>query len=285
MGDRVQEFGENAAAGIRLGLGLQLRCWRKRVEKGAVAELSPARRRSAGSLTQADVAWLAGVTEGWYRALESGGERPFSDGFLMSVARALRLDREETFALFVGAVGRRPPTADHDRRVDRLEELKGVAHLLGLYEPCPAYLVDHKYDVLAINDTMADWFPWAGRPSANVLRWVLTSRESRSQFADWPAAARTYLGILRYLLAVNPADAHICRLLADVLATDEECRRLWASTFEIIEHCDHCRFLLRLPGRAGEVVGLSTVVMQPALLPGHQVVVMVPDAMAAAQAA
>jgi hypothetical protein len=244
---------------LRRSLGQQVREWRLRIDKLTVSELGTARRRAKGRLTQADLAWLTGVTEGWYRALENGCQRPFSDAFLFSVARALRLSRDETMALFVGAVGRPSPGAGPSASPDPARDVETAVNLCS---PNPAYVLDHAANIVAVNSAMAEWFPWCKQPRANLLRWVLTSPEAREQFPNWhEGIARKYLGMLRYALALHSKDLQVRRLQRDVLS-DDDCRRLWSSTFDVNEYCECHRFQIRLPVHYGAVMDVSTFVMQ-----------------------
>ncbi|MEU7043739.1 helix-turn-helix transcriptional regulator [Streptomyces varsoviensis] len=238
-----------------------LRAWRARVDARQVRELRGVQPRPGRRLSQAHVARLTGVSEGWYRALEAGRRQDFSEAFLLRVARALRLSEAETLTLFLGVCGRRPPE-ESPRDPRHLPE--GVKALLDQQVSYPAYLSDIAWNVVAVNGLMAEWFPWSVRPGANLIRWALLSPEAREQMLDWEeSCARTYLAMLRVAANSNPDNAELRALVREVLDADAECRRIWARDSEVVEHRDGHVFRLRLPYHGGREIRVISHVLLP----------------------
>lgn len=251
-----------------------LRAWRARVDRASIPELRGPGYRSRGRLSQADVARLTGVSEGWYRALETGSHRDFSDAFLLRVAAALRLNGTETLTLFLGVLGRRPPT-DPPPAHTALDP--ALLALLRHQAPHPAYLADAAWNIVAANAPMAEWFPWVKGPRPNLMRWGLTSREAREQVLDWEeSCARVYLATLRVASCQDQGNTQLQELLREVLAADAVCRRIWAEGYEVAEHHDGRRFRLRLPCHQGAEVLVTTQMFLPMQSPGLRFVVVTP---------
>ncbi|GAA2431197.1 helix-turn-helix transcriptional regulator [Streptomyces mauvecolor] len=240
-------------------VGRLLRAWRHRMDRRSAHGSLGGPHRSRGRLSQADVARLTGVSEGWYRALETGTRRDFSDAFLQAVADVLRLDEAERLTLFLGVSGRRPP----EEHTAPSPPPAGVLDLLEVQNPHPAYLSDESWNVVAANATMAHWFPWVREPRPNLMRWVLLAPEARTQLLDWEDDfARVYLAMLRIAANRNPGSPHLRALIGDLL-TDADCRRIWSDEHGVVEHPDGHRIRLRLPVHEGAVVEVTSQVLLP----------------------
>ncbi|GGY10026.1 helix-turn-helix transcriptional regulator [Streptomyces hiroshimensis] len=254
-----------------------LRAWRARVDARTVPELRGVFPRPGRRLSQAHVARLTGVSEGWYRALEAGRRQDFSENFLLRVARALRLSEAETLTLFLAVCGRRPPGGISGEPGDAGDLPHGVRVLLEQQVSYPAYLSDVAWNIVAANSLMAEWFPWVRRPGANLMRWALLDPEAREQMLDWEdACARTYLAMLRVAANSNPADAGLRTLVRDILDADADCRRIWAEEHDVVEHRDGDVFRLRLPFHGGHEVRVTTHVLLPIQRPDLRFVFITP---------
>ncbi|RLU81547.1 transcriptional regulator [Streptomyces griseocarneus] len=249
-----------------------LRAWRERVDRRRIPELRGWGHRSGSRMSQADVARLTGVSEGWYRALETGAPREFSDAFLLRVARALRLSETETLTLFLGVSGRRPPVSGAP--CGQATADPATLALLEHQAPHPAYLSDAAWNIVAVNTAMAEWFPFTREPGANLMRWALTSDEAREQVLDWEeTCARTYLPMLRLAGHRAPRDARIQALVQDVLAANGTCRRIWAEQHAVVEHPGGHGLRLRLPCHGGAEIRVTSHVLMPAEQPDLRFVV------------
>ncbi|GAA3089179.1 helix-turn-helix domain-containing protein [Streptomyces rectiviolaceus] len=172
----------------RQDLGRMLRAWRAARPLEAVPTLVPGRGRRA-RLTQLDMALLLGVSERWYRALESGEDRPYSREFIAGVVRILGLGPAQAAALYRGT-GHTEPQAGH---VDPAPELLELVRR----QRCISFLCDEAWDVIHANDIAARHCPWLVRPQANVMLWAF-SEEARYQLRAWQNSwAEPLLGQLR----------------------------------------------------------------------------------------
>ncbi|MFC5720523.1 helix-turn-helix transcriptional regulator [Streptomyces gamaensis] len=254
-----------------------LRAWRERVDRRRIPELRMRGHRVSARLSQADVARLTGVSEGWYRALETGADREFSDAFLLRVAAALRLSETETLTLFLGVSGRRPPVDRSDRfERDRAVVVDpGTAALLEHQAPHPAYLSDAAWNIVVPNTPMTEWFPFTLGPRPNLMRWALTAPEAREQIADWTdACARIFLPMLRVASHRAPRNTEIRAIVQDVLtAEDGICRRIWADQHDVVDHPGGHRLRLRLPCHGGAEMLVTSHVLVPAHHPDLRFVV------------
>ncbi|MFF4227027.1 helix-turn-helix transcriptional regulator [Streptomyces abikoensis] len=237
-----------------------LRAWRGRVDARTVRELRGVFPRPGRRLSQAHVARMTGVSEGWYRALEAGRRQDFSERFLLRVAEALRLSEAETLTLFLAVSGRRPPEAGRDRT----DLPRGVQTLLHQQVTYPAYLSDGAWNVVAANALMGEWFPWVLRPRPNLMRWALLEPEAREQMLDWEdSCARVYLAMLRVAANSNPGNAELRALVQEILDSDADCRRIWAEEHDVVEHRDGHDFRLRLPYHGHAEVRVTSHVLLP----------------------
>ncbi|WP_171165531.1 helix-turn-helix transcriptional regulator [Streptomyces sp. I05A-00742] len=255
-----------------------LRAWRSRVVRRDVRGLQPGlagrngRRSAATGLSQAEVARLAGASEGWYRSLERGTRQDFSDAFLLRVAEVLQLSRAETLTLFHGVAGRRPP-ADPDE--PRAEIASDLQELLEHQSPYPAYISDGTWNIVAVNSAMTEWFPWSEKSDANLMRWALLAPEAREQLLDWEDNfARVYLAMLRLAHSRQPGNPALQALTDEILAGDAVCRRLWETETTVEEHRSGHRFRLRLPCHGNREIGVTSHVLRPIQCPESRLVVL-----------
>ncbi|GGR34265.1 helix-turn-helix transcriptional regulator [Streptomyces netropsis] len=251
-----------------------LRAWRSRVDARTVPELRGLYPRPGRRLSQAHVARMTGVSEGWYRALEAGRRQDFSESFLLRVAQALRLSEAETLTLFLAVCGRRPPGL---LAPDPTDLPRGVQALLEQQVSYPAYLSDVAWNVVAVNPLMGEWFPWVLRPGANLMRWTLLDPEAREQMLDWEdSCARIYLAMLRVAANSDPANAELRTLVRDILEADADCRRIWSEESDVVEHRDGHVFRLRLPYHGNAEIRVTTHVLLPIQRPDLRFVFITP---------
>ncbi|MEV5237706.1 helix-turn-helix transcriptional regulator [Streptomyces cinnamoneus] len=237
-----------------------LRAWRGRIDARTVRELRGVVPRPGRRLSQAHVARMTGVSEGWYRALEAGRRQDFSENFLLRVAQALRLSEAETLTLFLAVCGRRPPGSGREQA----DLPAGVKALLEQQVSYPAYLSDLAWNVVAANSLMGEWFPWVLRPKPNLMRWALLHPEAREQMLDWEdSCARTYLAMLRVAANSNPGNGELRALVEEILDADADCRRIWAEEFDVVEHRDGHVFRLRLPYHGRREIRVTSHVLLP----------------------
>ncbi|MBO3752076.1 helix-turn-helix domain-containing protein [Streptosporangiaceae bacterium NEAU-GS5] len=186
------------------------------------------RRRTPG-LRREEVARLAGMSVDYYVRLEQGrGPRP-SRQILNSLGRALLLTTDERAHLFHLAGETPAPAAG-----PRTDVPDGVLGLLDALTDVPAYVLDAKYDIVALNPLASlvmgalDHLPPPG--DRNVIRWIFGSPELRAHLKDEETGrfARTSVMDLRAAAARYPDDKGIQDLVVEMLALSPQFARLWA---------------------------------------------------------
>ncbi|MVO89270.1 helix-turn-helix domain-containing protein [Streptomyces sp. p1417] len=203
----------------RQDLGRMVCAWRAARPPESVPSLVPGRGRRA-RLTQLDVALLLGVSERWYRALESGEDRPYSREFVDGVVRVLGLGPAQAAALHRGT-GHTPP------RPEPADPSPGLLDLVRR-QHCVSFLCDAAWDVVHANDIAARHCPWLVRPGANVMIWAF-SEESRYQLRDWQSYwAGPLLGQLRLSWQHGGANPRLDEVVRTVRGAPET-ERLWRS--------------------------------------------------------
>ncbi|MEU5000852.1 helix-turn-helix transcriptional regulator [Streptomyces sp. NPDC021622] len=256
-----------AIADLRSGfasLSSLLRAWR------AEAGMKNGRRKP---LPQKEVAARMGVSERWYRSLETGTQMSLSHETLTSLADALELGPHERAALFWNALSEIVDKGGQEHAEIKMDRLKEFVSAQSRF---PAYLIDHSWNVIGYNDKMAEWFPWVRTKGANLMRWVLESPESREQIVDWPAHATLYLAQLRFALVGYPDDPILNDLLTSALRSPE-CRDLWDSGPRIIAFRQGGEFRLSLPAISASELIVTSQVLLPAYCSRVRFVTLLPS--------
>ncbi|MEU7033663.1 helix-turn-helix transcriptional regulator [Streptomyces sp. NPDC046237] len=245
-------------AGQVIGFGGQLRAWRK-----------AASRRRGRTVTQEEVGEVLGKSERWYRGLERGATtRRLDRKQCDDLAELFQLDRDEHHALLVyNNLNTADPSAAGDSRVRSSLRL-----LIDKQMPDPTYLSDAKWNILAYNQAMAEWWPWVMEPGANLMRWALTSPEARVQYHNWHQHAAAYVRLLKYALAGNGDDPELLGLIADV-CKDPDVRHIWETVHEHSVNRNGHVFKMSLPALNWETVDVVSHVAYPASLPDCRLVV------------
>ncbi|MFE2144226.1 XRE family transcriptional regulator [Streptomyces sp. NPDC059456] len=249
---------EILSSGQTMGLGGLLRAWR-----------TAASVRRGRPVTQLDVAMAVGRSERWYRALECGATTRSLDRVQCeALAELLQLDRDESHALMLynnlGITG----TSDAgDPRVRSALRL-----LIDKQMPDPTYLCDSRWNILAYNQAMAEWWPWVMEPGANLMRWALTSPEARVQYHNWHQHVGAYVRLLKYAMASPSPDPELLGLISDV-CKDPDVLRIWETVHEHCQNRDGHVFKMSLPALNWETVEVVSHVLYPAGLPDCRFVV------------
>ncbi|MER5205061.1 helix-turn-helix transcriptional regulator [Streptomyces sp. NPDC002825] len=248
-----------------------LRAWR--VEAGVKLKREKA-------ISQKEVAELMGVSERWYRSLESGDSVSLSSDILGRLSEALVLGPDERMVLYSRVLdGTGVALADDEYATeDQFALLRIVTSQTGF----PAYLTDGGWNILGYNPLMATWFPWVCEPGANLMHWALIDQEAREQILDWRQHAEIYLSMLRFALAAGPDNASLAHLLEQILQ-DPECRRLWEQGPKVIAFRQGHRYRLSLPHISPEQIIVTSQVLLPAYQHGTRCVMLLPNAAASPQ--
>lgn len=182
------------------------------------------RRRTPG-LRREEVATLAGVGLTWYTWFEQGREIGVSEHFLLSVAKALKLDDAECCHLFLLAQGRPPPAEAHQSHAIS----SGVQRLIDELPDRPAYVTNLCWDIVAWNSA-ADRLLGLSACAAderNLIRMVFTDPELRSRLPDWQQDAPRLLAQLRCDLAVAPKEPSLEAFIDGLSRISPDFRRWW----------------------------------------------------------
>ena len=206
-----------------------------RARRGAVtpAELGlPAgeRPRRTPGLRREELAALAGVSIDYYIRLERGKETRPSPSVLDALARALRLDAEETSYLrdlaqraARGAAAEPRPAPSRTVRPTLLRMLEAV-------RPSPAYVIGRTNDMLAANPSgltlmpgMADW-PAKQR---NTIRYTFLHPYARELWPDWETKARACVAHLRAVVGTAPDTPELVALVGELVVKSPDFSSMW----------------------------------------------------------
>jgi transcriptional regulator with XRE-family HTH domain len=259
-------------------LGDFLRSRRARIQPEEVGLASYGRRRVPG-LRREEVAQLAGVSVDYYIRLEQGRgpggtsrtkSGGVSDAVLDAVARVLRLDEAERE--YLRAVARPRRRAEGGKAAARESANReaaaasrvrpGVQLILDGLDHNPAYVLDHRMDVLAWN-ALGDAVVGLGDKTPgerNMPRRVFLDPTARDLYPDWPAIASQTVAHLRLKAGHHPDDAAMGRLVGELSRASDDFRRLWAD--HLVKPCDHGVKQIRHP-----VAGLLTLPYETLTIP------------------
>ncbi|GJF28410.1 DNA-binding protein [Kitasatospora sp. NE20-6] len=214
-----------------IDLGGFLKTRRSRLRPEDVALPDHGGRRRVAGLRREEISRLAGVSVDYYTRIEQGRASSPSPAVLDALARALRLDRDETRHLHRLAqprpAARRTPRPGAEQQVRPmlrllLEELRDV----------PAVVMGRGMDVLAWNAAACALLgDYAARPPAerNIARVTFLDPASRELYADWTACARENVAYLRMEAGRYPDDPVLAALIGELSLRSEDFRRWWAA--------------------------------------------------------
>lgn len=211
----------------RTDLGAFLRAQRARLTPEEVGLPRGARRHTTG-LRREEVAQLANIGIGWYTWLEQGRPINVSVAVLRRIARALRLDADQTTYLFSLA---------------GLADVRGVSGAAAVVDEAvqlsldgftsgPACLLDRVFDVLAWNRLGARVFGYDGAATGMARNHVwqfFTTPENRTLYVDWEGSARHIVAMLRMTYADNSHDAFLTALIQELVRQSPEFRTYWSA--------------------------------------------------------
>jgi transcriptional regulator with XRE-family HTH domain len=245
-------------------LGDFLRSRRARIRPEEVGLPSYGRRRVPG-LRREEVAQLAGVSVDYYIRLEQGRgpggpsrtkSGGVSDAVLDAIARVLRLDGAERE--YLRAVARPRRRAGQGPGSSRVRP--GVQLLLDGMDRNPAYVLDHRLEVLAWNALADALLGFGGPGDLSLPRRVLLDPASHELYPDRAEIAAQTVAHLRLQAGHHPGDPVTGELVAELTRASEEFRHLWAD--HLVKPCDHGVKLLRHP-----VAGLLTLPYETFTIP------------------
>jgi transcriptional regulator with XRE-family HTH domain len=216
---------------MRTELGDFLRTRRARLSPADVGLTSFGARRVPG-LRREELARLAGVSITYYTRLEQGQSHNASDDVLDAIARALRLDDDETAHL--RDVAR--PTR-RKRRVARPEAARsGVVQLIAAMEGVAAVAMDRRSDVLAWNplghELLASHYavesPTSVETRPNLTRMLFLDPHTRELFPQWDEETKRSVASLRLVAGRHPDDRHLAELIGELSMKSTRFAALWS---------------------------------------------------------
>jgi transcriptional regulator with XRE-family HTH domain len=215
-------------------LGEFLRSRRARLSPAEAGARTYGERRRVPGLRREELAQLAGVSVAYYTRLEQGLSRNASDGVIDALARALRLDTDETGHLRRLA---RPARAAGGTRAKPERVRPGVRTTLAAIGDAPAVLVGYRNDILAWNrmghalifSHLSPDAPDRGGTRPNWIRLIFCDPHLREFYADWKAKAQDAVAYLRLATGQHPSDPRLAALIGDLSVNSPEFARLWVS--------------------------------------------------------
>lgn len=210
-------------------LGTQLRAWRDRLTPSAVGLPTQSRRRAPG-LRREEVAHLAGLSGDYLVRLEQGRSRHPSVQVVQSLARALRLDHEESDRLYRMA-GHLPPASGRMMR----HVTPSILRIVDRLGDTPVSVIDAAWETVLQNR------------AADVVFGDIAGEKGRGRnrawrtFMDVPGMGglepqtrsmveRDVVGDLHAALIRLPEDPDIATLVADLREQSPRFAELWETT-------------------------------------------------------
>jgi transcriptional regulator with XRE-family HTH domain len=206
-------------------LGEFLTAMRARLTPEDVGLRSVGRRRTPG-LRRQEVAELAAVSIDWYIRLEQGRAGAPGSAVLDALAEALRLSPVEREYLHLTARGEMPPRPLPDRRAGVTASLRAIMDGM---PTLPAYVLDHRFDVLAHNAAATAMFGdgFGHGPSDNTALMLFLDPEVRRTHLSWEQIARETVGALRANAARYPGDPRLLAVIARLRAGNRDFAAWW----------------------------------------------------------
>jgi len=246
-----------------------LRTRRARLHPEQFGLSTPGRRRTPG-LRREEVAQLAGVGVSWYTWLEQGRDITVSEQLLESLARILQLESEERRHLFVLARGMVPVADESSEIVSPPPGLQAVLDALGTN---PAYLVDHRFNLVAWNESACRVFgdfSLLSERERNRIWHLFVHPSSRQLYVDWEQAAEHAVMNFRAAYDQYIGDAWFEHFLTDLQQKSPEFRTWW-SQHNVQGVCDFYQEKELNHPQVGRLSLSSTVLIVPVDPPLHMV--------------
>ncbi|RFC77287.1 XRE family transcriptional regulator [Streptomyces sp. AcE210] len=210
----------------RKELATFLRNRRERLTPDAVGIKNSYGRRRTPGLRREELAQLAGVSVTWYTWLEQARKIRVSSQVLNGLARALRLDTTETGHLFRLAGELAPTLPAPCSREDIPEQ---YLTFLEFQDPLPAFIVNHRFDVLAWNQGFCALFPYfesLEQRRRNTLVMMFDER-AREMYPNWEQDALEAAALFRAQAADQLAHPAYAKMIDDLQGEYPEFRELW----------------------------------------------------------
>jgi transcriptional regulator with XRE-family HTH domain len=210
-------------------LGRFLRARRAAVAPADLGLPAGAGPRRTPGLRREELAALAGVSIDYYIRLERGKETRPSPAVVDALARALRLDAEET--QFMRELAAQAARRAAEPRPAPSRTVRPTLKLtLEAMRPCPAYVISRTNDVLAANAgglaLLYGLAQWPARQH-NTIRYTFLHPAARTLWPDWEVKARACVAHLRAVAGTDPDAPDLTALVGELAVKSPDFSRMW----------------------------------------------------------
>lgn len=174
--------------------------------------------RAARRISQLHLALEAGSSSRHLSYVETGKSHP-SRAMVARLAAALGMPLRERNALLLAA-GYAPEFAETDLDAPELAEVRrAIDFIIGHQEPYPAFVLNRRWDVLAVNGAAQRLgnFLIGGSRHANMVRQFFDPEDMRSVVVNWEEIAGDLMRHLHDEIAATPTDAAARALLDEAM--------------------------------------------------------------------
>lgn len=177
----------------------------------------------------------AAISTDYYTRLEQGRERHPSVQVLDAIAAALELSVAEIAYLYELVIHRQVPQRGQAR--NHLVPNQFLVQVMHLWTAGPAYIVNHRSDVLALNQ-LAQEFHTRLDVSDNILRMLFLDPKARDTWVNWDAFASFIVSSIRRTgPGVYDDDPTATALMEELANRSPAFARLWGShEIDVREH-------------------------------------------------
>jgi transcriptional regulator with XRE-family HTH domain len=211
-------------------LGRFLRARRAAVKPEELGLPTAAGPRRTPGLRREELAALAGVSIDYYIRLERGKETRPSPAVLDALARALRLDAEESSYLREVAAQAARGAAAQPRPTPSRAVRPTLFLMLEAIRPCPAYVLSRTNDILAANPSGLHLMPgmaaWPAK-QRNTIRYTFLHPYAQSLWPDWEMKARACVAHLRAVVGSVPDAPDVVALVGELVVKSPDFSRMW----------------------------------------------------------
>jgi transcriptional regulator with XRE-family HTH domain len=206
-------------------LGEFLRARREAITPCVQRDATFPRRRRTPGLRREEVAARAGISADYYARLEQGRENHPSVQVLDALVSALGLSVDEAAYLYELA------TPQHRWRRRPGSAQDPAEYLLLLMEAWtlgPAYIVNHRCDVLAENPQASLLFEQF-EVTGNILRLIFLDPEAKSFWVNWESYAKTTIATLHRIMGANIDQPDVVEIIDEISRKSPDFVRMWKS--------------------------------------------------------
>lgn len=206
-------------------LGDFLKTRRAKITPSQVGLPEGNRRRTPG-LRREEVASIAGIGITWYTWLEQGRPIQVSEQVLESLARALKLDSEETNHLYTLAHQAPPIRLPSDRQTVN----PMLQHVLDSLPYSPSLILDIRWNIIAWNRAASVAFLDFSKIDVdrrNYIWLVFTNSQYREIFVNWELYAQKLLARFRSASSSYVEDPWLSKFVGELRYASAEFNGWW----------------------------------------------------------